>query len=222
MKKSISILIAEDKAIVRQGLVAILSFYGHIKVIGQAKNGAEALQLVKELSPDVVLLDLVMPVLDGLDTIPKIVDIAPKTGILVLTSFGTADNIYKTIKLGALGYLLKDEKPEILVEAIHEVSEGRPFIPPHITLQMIREGEGFSSQKNNSSILTKREIETLRWIAQGFSNEKIAKKMSVQEQTISKYVSIILDKLNLENRTQAALYALREGIGELGSDEHKA
>jgi DNA-binding NarL/FixJ family response regulator len=221
MSEPISILIAEDKAIVRQGLVAIFSFYENIKVVAQAINGIEALQLARELSPDVVLLDLVMPLQGGLDTIPKIIDSAPETGILVLTSFGEADNIYQAIRLGALGYLLKDEKPEVLVEAIHEVSEGRPFIPPHITLRMIREGEQFSSHKNNGSILTKREIETLKWIAQGMSNEQIAKKMTVQEKTISKYVSTILDKLNLKNRTQAALYALREGLEELDFDGHK-
>ena len=215
MSKPIRILIADDQAIVRQGLDAIFSFYENVKVVGQAENGIEAVHLVKELSPNVVLLDLLMPLQDGLGTIPKIIDIAPKTGILILTSFGNADNIYQAIRLGALGYLLKDEKSEVLVEAIHEVSEGRPFIPPHITLQMIREGVPFSLHKNTKSVLTQRELETLKLIAQGMSNEKIARKMSVQEKTISKYVSTILDKLNLKNRTQAALYALRMGLEEL-------
>ena len=215
MSKPIRILIADDQAIVRQGLDAIFSFYENVKVVGQAENGIEAVHLVKELSPNVVLLDLLMPLQDGLGTIPKIIDIAPKTGILILTSFGNADNIYQAIRLGALGYLLKDEKSEVLVEAIHEVSEGRPFIPPHITLRMIREGVPFSLHKNTKSVLTQRELETLKLIAQGMSNEKIARKMSVQEKTISKYVSTILDKLNLKNRTQAALYALRMGLEEL-------
>ena len=215
MSKPIRILIADDQAIVRQGLDAIFSFYENVKVVGQAENGIEAVHLVKELSPNVVLLDLLMPLQDGLGTIPKIIDIAPKTGILILTSFGNADNIYQAIRLGALGYLLKDEKSEVLVEAIHEVSEGRPFIPPHITLQMIREGVPFSLHENTKSVLTQRELETLKLVAQGMSNEKIARKMSVQEKTISKYVSTILDKLNLKNRTQAALYALRMGLEEL-------
>ena len=215
MSKPIRILIADDQAIVRQGLDAIFSFYENVKVVGQAENGIEAVHLVKELSPNVVLLDLLMPLQDGLGTIPKIIDIAPKTGILILTSFGNADNIYQAIRLGALGYLLKDEKSEVLVEAIHEVSEGRPFIPPHITLRMIREGVPFSLHENTKSVLTQRELETLKLIAQGMSNEKIARKMSVQEKTISKYVSTILDKLNLKNRTQAALYALRMGLEEL-------
>ena len=215
MSKPIRILIADDQAIVRQGLDAIFSFYENVKVVGQAENGIEAVHLVKELSPNVVLLDLLMPLQDGLGTIPKIIDIAPKTGILILTSFGNADNIYQAIRLGALGYLLKDEKSEVLVEAIHEVSEGRPFIPPHITLQMIREGVPFSLHENTKSVLTQRELETLKLVAQGMSNEKIARKMSVQEETTSKYVSTILDKLNLKNRTQAALYALRMGLEEL-------
>ncbi len=216
MSNPIHVLIVEDQAVIRQGLIAIFSFLEDIKVVGQAQNGVDALRLVKEFSPDVVLLDLQMPLQGGLDTIPQIIKTAPETGILVLTSFGNAENIYKAIKLGALGYLLKDEKSEVLIEAIREVSQGRVFIPPHITLRMIREGNQLSSPQNAESLLTQRELETIKLITKGMSNEMIAKKMSVQEKTISKYVSTILDKLNLENRTQAALYALREGLEDLG------
>ena len=216
MSNPIRILIAEDQAVIRQGLIAIFSFLEDIRVVGQAQNGIDTVSLVREFSPDVVLLDLIMPLQGGLDTIPKIIKIAPKTGILVLTSFGSADNIYKAIKRGALGYLLKDEKSEVLAEAIREVSQGRAFIPPHITLRMIREGIQLSSTKNADALLTQRELETLKLIVKGMSNEMIAKKMGVQEQTISAYVSIILSKLNLKNRTQAALYALKEGLEDLG------
>ncbi len=215
MSKAIRILIAEDQAVIRQGLIAIFSFFEDVEVIGQAQNGIDALRLVRELSPDVVVLDLQMPLQGGLDAIPKIIELAPKTGILVLTSFGCAENIYKAIRLGALGFLLKDVKSEVLVRAIHEVSQGKAFIPPHITLRMIREGAQLSTTEGADSLLTQRELETLKLIAKGMSNEMIAKNMVVQERTVSKYVSTILSKLNLENRTQAALYAIKEGLEEL-------
>ncbi|MBT3316106.1 MAG: response regulator transcription factor [Anaerolineae bacterium] len=215
MSTPIRIVIAEDQAVVRQGLIAILSFYDDIEVVGQAKNGIEAVELAKELSPNVILLDLVMPVQDGLSTIPKITTLAPETHILILTGFGDADKIYKALKLGALGYLLKDEKHEILIKAIHEVAEGKAYIPPYITLRMVREKNQTTPLHYENHLLTQRELETLKYIAQGMSNEEIAKNMVLQERTVAKYVSTILEKLNLQNRTQAALYALRKGLADL-------
>jgi NarL family two-component system response regulator LiaR len=218
MSRPIRVIVVENQTVVRQGLMAILSFHDDVDVVGEAENGLEGIKAVEELNPDVVLLDLMMPVLDGLSTIPKILEIAPGTRILVVTGYGEAENIFKAIKLGALGYLLKDSSHEQLVSAIKSVYQGEAFIPPSMALRMIREMNEFSPEINEKHSLTKREMETLKLIAQGLSNQDIAKKLVVHERTIAKYVSNILQKLHLENRTQAALYALREGITELDDE----
>jgi len=218
MENPIRVIVAEDQAVVRQGLVAILSFHDDIAVIGEAENGLQAVDLVKRLEPDVLLLDLVMPVQDGLETIPKIIETSPKTRILIVTSFGEAERIFNAIKLGALGYLLKDSSHEQLVNAIKDVYQGKAFIPSSMALRMIREMDGFAAASDKKHPLTKRELETLRLIAQGLSNQDIAENLVVHERTIAKYVSNILGKLHLENRTQAALYALREGLTDLDED----
>ena len=219
MSEPIRVLVVEDQAVVRQGLIAILSFYDEIEVIGEAGDGKEAVKLVEELKPDVVLLDLVMPEQDGLDTIPLIIKISPKTRILIVTGFGEADNIFQAIKLGALGYLLKDSSHEKLVYAIHEVHQGEAFIPSSMALRMIREMDDFSSSPSTKEYpLTKRELETLQFLAHGLSNYEIARKLDVHERTIAKYVSNILNKLHLTNRTQAALYALRTGLTDLDQE----
>ena len=218
MSRPIRVIVVENQTVVRQGLMAILSFHDDVDVVGEAQNGLEGIKAVEELKPDVVLLDLMMPVLDGLSTIPKILEIAPDTGILVVTGYGEAENIFKAIKSGALGYLLKDSSHEQLVSAIKSVYQGEAFIPPSMALRMIREMNEFSPEINDKHSLTKREMETIKLIAQGLSNHDIAKKLVVNERTIAKYVSNILQKLHLENRTQAALYALREGITELDDE----
>ena len=218
MSRPIKVIVVENQTVVRQGLMAILSFHDDVDVVGEAQNGLEGIKAVEELKPDVVLLDLMMPVLDGLSTIPKILEIAPDTGILVVTGYGEAENIFKAIKSGALGYLLKDSSHEQLVSAIKSVYQGEAFIPPSMALRMIREMNEFSPEINDKHSLTKREMETIKLIAQGLSNHDIAKKLVVNERTIAKYVSNILQKLHLENRTQAALYALREGITELDDE----
>ncbi|MBT3188461.1 MAG: response regulator transcription factor [Anaerolineae bacterium] len=218
MKTSINVIVVEDQAVVRQGLIAILSYRDDIEVVGEAENGVEAVKLVKKLKPDVILLDLIMPVQDGLETIPKILEIAPASRILVVTGFGEADKVFNAIKSGALGYLLKDSSHEKLVSAIHDVYRGKAFIPPSMALRMIREMDGLSASSDKQSPLTKRELETLRYIAQGLTNLEISKKLVVHERTIAKYVSNILSKLHLANRTQAALYALRTGLSELDEE----
>ncbi len=218
MSRPIRVIVVENQTVVRQGLMAILSFHDDVDVVGEAQNGLEGIRAVKEHKPDVVLLDLMMPVLDCLTTIPKILEVAPGTRILVVTGYGEAENIFKAIKLGALGYLLKDSSHEQLVSAIKSVYQGEAFIPPSMALRMIREMNEFSPEINEKHSLTKREMETLKLIAQGLSNQDIAKELVVHERTIAKYVSNILQKLHLDNRTQAALYALREGITELDDE----
>jgi len=210
MNNQIKVLVVENQAVVREGLTAILSFYDDIDVVGDAENGVEAVKIVKELKPDVILLDMVMPIQDGLETIPIILKIAPKTGILVVTAFSEPEKIVNAINLGALGYLLKDASSDELVKAIRKVYQGEAFIPSSMALMAIRG----SSSANKPSSLTKKEMETLKFISKGLANQEIAQELTVTEGTVAKNVSKILSKLQLDNRTQIALYALRNGLVE--------
>ncbi len=216
----IRLLVVEDQAVVREGLIAILSYQEDVEVVGQAENGIDAVQQVAELSPDVVLLDLVMPEQDGLETIPQILAIAPETRILVVTGYGDGDKIYQALKTGALGYILKDTPHEQLMEAIHDVFHGKAVIPPAIALKMVHESQQLApAPPKKDESLTPREVETLRCIAQGMTNQEIADELVINDRTVAKYVSNILSKLHLANRTQAALYALRKGLSDLDEDE---
>lgn len=214
----IRLLVVDDQTVVREGLVAILANYPDIEVVGQASDGNQALEIIKQVKPNVVLLDMVMPGLDGLATIPRIKEIAPNTRILVVTGFAESDRVYQAIKAGALGYILKDATREQLLLAIRDVAQGRASLQPSIAVKLIQEINHPSELNYTADPLTRRELETIRLIARGLSNQEIATELFVNERTIAKYVSSILDKLHLANRTQAALYALREGITEL-SDE---
>jgi NarL family two-component system response regulator LiaR len=211
----IRLLVVDDQTVVREGLAAILATYPDIEVIGQAAEGNQALEIIKQAKPNVVLLDLQMPGLDGLATIPKIKEIAPSARILVVTSFADSDRVYQAIKAGALGYILKDATRDQLVYAIRDVAQGRASLQPSIAVKLIQEINHPSELLYTADPLTRRELETIRLIARGLSNQEIAAELFVNERTIAKYVSSILDKLHLANRTQAALYALREGISEL-------
>jgi two-component system, NarL family, response regulator LiaR len=211
----IRLLVVDDQTVVREGLVAILANYPEVEVVGQASDGNQALEIVKQAKPNVVLLDLVMPGMDGLTTIPKIREIAPSARILVVTSFAESDRVYQAIKAGALGYILKDATREQLIQAIRDVAQGRASLQPSIAVKLIQEINHPSELLYTADPLTRRELETIRLIARGLSNQEIAAELVVNERTIAKYVSSILDKLHLANRTQAALYALREGISDL-------
>jgi NarL family two-component system response regulator LiaR len=214
----IRILVVDDQTVVREGLAAILANYSDIEVVGQAADGIQALEVIKQTKPNVVLLDLVMPGLDGLATIPKIREIAPGARILVVTSFAESDRVYQAIKAGALGYILKDATREQLLQAIRDVAQGRASLQPSIAVKLIQEINHPSELLYTADPLTRRELETIRLIARGLSNQEIAAELVVNERTIAKYVSSILDKLHLANRTQAALSALREGITGLNEE----
>jgi two-component system, NarL family, response regulator LiaR len=214
----IRILIVDDQTVVREGLAAILANYADIEVVGQAGDGIQALEVIKQTKPNVVLLDMVMPGLDGLATIPKIREIAPGARILVVTGFAESDRVYQAIKAGALGYILKDATRDQLLVAIRDVAQGRASLAPTIAVKLIQEINHPSESKYTADPLTRRELETIRLIARGLSNQEIAAELVVNERTIAKYVSSILDKLHLANRTQAALYALREGISGLNDE----
>lgn len=210
----IRVLVVDDHNMVREGLVTILSYQSDIEVVGQARDGLQALEMLNQVRPNVVLLDMVMPNCDGLSAIPKIKQISPNTQILVLSGFAENQLIFKAIQAGALGYLLKDVMREQLFQAIRDVSRGLACLQPSIALRVIREinREPLAEMGHTAPSITQREMDTLRLIGCGYSNQEIALELFVNERTIAKYVSNILAKLHLENRTQAALYAMREGL----------
>jgi two-component system, NarL family, response regulator LiaR len=212
--KPIRILVVDDESVVRDGVVAILSFQTDMKVVGEAEDGLKALELAKQTKPDVVLLDMHMPKLNGLEAIPKLKEISPKSRILVLTSFAESDRVYQTIKAGALGFLLKDATRVQLLQAIRDVANGQASIQPAIAMKVINEIDHPAELMYTADPLTPRELETLKLIARGLSNQEIAVSLVVHERTVAKYVSSVLEKLHLANRTQAALYAVREGLAE--------
>ena len=215
MKNKIRVLIADDHAVVREGLTAILEAQDDIEVVAVASDGQEAVLLAARTHPDLILLDMVMPRLDGLAAIQKISLDSPESRILVLTSFADDERVFPAIKAGALGYFLKDTLPEDLLQAIREVAEGNISLHPTIASRVIQEINQPSDKPATASPLTERELETLCLIARGMTNQEIADALSIQENTVAKYVSSILSKLHLANRTQAALYALREGFASL-------
>jgi len=212
--KKIRVLIVEDQAVVREGLAAILSYQADIEVVGEAKDGIEAVEMLLSAKPDVILLDLVMPRQDGLTTIPILKEKKPDVHILVLTSFADNERVYQAIKFGAQGYMLKDATHTQLLQGIRDVAQGLSTLYPSIAMRVIRELNNPTELMFTTEPLTPRELETLRLISSGLSNQEIGQKLFVQESTVAKYVSNILDKLHLANRTQAALYAVRKGITE--------
>ena len=212
--KKIRIIVVDDENVVREGFVAILRLQQDIEVVGEAMDGLQAVQLASKAKPDVVLLDLVMPKQDGLTTIPKLKEILPDGKILVLSSFAESDQVYQAVKSGALGFLLKDATRVQLLQAIRDVANGHASIQPSIAVKVIQDIDHPSQLLYTADPLTPRELETLRLIARGMSNQEIAVVLHVHERTVAKYVSSILEKLQVANRTQAALYAIHEGLTE--------
>ncbi len=217
----IRILVVDDESVVRDGVITILSLQPDMEVVGDARNGIEAVKAAHKTKPNVILLDMVMPEQDGLATIPKLKEMLPESKILVLTSFAESDRVYQAVKSGALGYLLKDATRIQLLQAIRDVAKGQASIPPSIALKVIHEMDHPSQLLYTANPLTPRENETLRLIARGLSNQEIAATLVVHERTVAKYVSSILEKLQLANRTQAALYAIREGLTEPRNKDKK-
>jgi DNA-binding NarL/FixJ family response regulator len=212
---SIRVFIAEDHAIVRKGVRTLLSLEKDIDVIGEAANGREAVEQVSDLNPDVILMDLVMPDLDGIQAIQKIKMDHPDAKVLVLTSFATDDKIFPAIKAGALGYLLKDSDPAELATAIRQVNAGEYSLSPIIARKVLQELNLSPKRPLRDQPLTDREVEVLRMVAQGKSNRQIADELVLSLGTVRAHLSNILGKLHLASRTQATLYALREGLASL-------
>lgn len=214
--KKIRVLVVEDQTVVREGLLAILSYQPEVDVVGEAVDGVEAVEMARKTRPDVIMLDMVMPRQDGLTSIPLLKQAAPDSHILVLSSFAESDRVYQAVKAGALGYMLKDATRAQLMQAIRDVARGQAQLQPSIAMKVINDLDQDDEAQESSQALTRRELEALRLIARGLSNQEIASSLVVHERTIAKYVSNILNKLHVTNRTQAALYAIREGLATAG------
>ena len=218
MVDSIRILIADDHSIVRQGLRALIDTEPNMETVGEASDGIEAVEQAMALRPDVILLDMMMPRKNGLQAIVEIKEENADARILVLTSFAEDDKVFPAIKAGALGYLLKDSSPRELLQAIRDVHQGASSLHPSIARMLIAEISQPSNLPPTEDPLTEREVEVLKLLAQGMSNDEIAESLVISDRTVGKHVSNLLDKLHLANRTQAALYALREGLASLDGD----
>jgi NarL family two-component system response regulator LiaR len=216
-ESSIRVLIVDDHAIVRKGIRALLSEADGFEVVGEAGNGQAAVLAAQETQPDVILMDLLMPGMDGIEATRQITNRQPQTHVLVLTSFAADNKVFPAIKAGAVGYLLKDSSPDELVRAIRQVHRGEPALHPTIARKLLQEIARPAELQPAPEALTEREMTVLRLIAQGLSNQEIAGRIAVSEPTVRTHVSRILGKLHLANRTQAALYAVREGLTEAGA-----
>jgi NarL family two-component system response regulator LiaR len=211
----IRVLVADDHAIVRKGICALLATEPNIEVVGEAEDGQDAIAQAQAIRPDVILMDLVMPGTDGLEATRRLSACQPQTRILVLTSFAGDDKVFPAIRAGAQGYLLKDTGPEELMAAIRQVHRGESSLHPSVARMVLRQLSRPSEQASTAEVLTGREIEVLALVARGCSNREISDQLTISEATVRTHVSNILSKLNLCSRTQAALYALRQGLASL-------
>jgi DNA-binding NarL/FixJ family response regulator len=213
----IRVLIADDHEVVRRGLRTFLDLQDEIEVVGEAEDGEAAVAAVEELTPDVALLDLVMPRLDGVAAIREIRERSPDTRVIVLTSFLDDDKLFPAVRAGAAGYLLKDVDPQELVAGIRTVHGGEALLHPAAASRVMAELAAAGERQDPSVLLTPREREVLGLIAQGMPNKLIARELEITEKTVKTHVSNLLAKLGVTDRTQAALYAVREGLVGPGS-----
>ncbi len=215
MTDIIHVLVTDDHPIVREGLCGLIRTEPGMELAGEAADGVEAVLQARALQPDVILLDLVMPRKDGIAAIKAIKAENSDARILILTSFAEDSKVFAAIEAGALGYLLKDSSPQQLLQAIRDVHKGESSLHPTIARKLIRKLGQPSELPPTVDPLTEREVDVLRLVAQGLSNQEIAARLVISERTAGTHISNILGKLHLANRTQAALYALREGLASL-------
>jgi DNA-binding NarL/FixJ family response regulator len=210
---TITVLIIDDHQLVREGVRNFLQRMRDITVVGEAGSGQEGLRLASELAPDVVLMDLVMPEMDGVETTRRLKQVSPRTQVIVLTSFDDDQHILPAIRAGALSYILKDVGTAALAEAVRKAARGEVTMTPLVAARVMQElRQGGQPATQVGADLSEREIEVLRLIAEGRSNTEIAERLVISEHTVKRHVSNILSKLHLADRTQAAVYAWREGM----------
>lgn len=213
MSESISVLLVDDHALVRQGVRAFLITQPDISVVGEAGSGAEAVQLSMQHIPDVILMDLIMPDMDGVEATRRVKQVSPRSQVVVLTSYHEDEHIFPALKAGALSYILKDVSAEELASAVRKAAVGEAVLHPRVAARVIKELQGRQAEAVNPfTELSERELEVLKLIADGMSNAEMAAKLVLSEKTIKGHVSNILSKLHLADRTQAAVYAWREGV----------
>jgi NarL family two-component system response regulator LiaR len=209
----ITVLLADDHEVVRQGVRAYLDALSDFCVVGEAESGEAAVNLAAEHVPDVVLMDLVMPGMDGVEATRRVKDVSPRSQIVVLTSYHQDEHIFPALKAGAISYILKDVKMTELAEAIRKAAHGEATLHPQVAARVIQELRGPThAELNPFTELTDREMEVLKLIANGLTNTRIAEQLVISENTVKGHVSNILSKLHLADRTGAAVYAWREGI----------
>ena len=213
----IRILLADDHALFRQGLKSLLETEADLRVIGEAQNGREAVRYAADTRPDIILMDIQMPELDGVRATQSILEINPQASVIILTMYRQDSYVFEAVKAGARGYLLKDVDGTELIDAIRHVSEGGTLLDPEMAKNVLEDfrvkKESLPDEKRGD--LTEREAAILRLLAQGSSNQEIALKLNISEKTVRNRLSEIFAKLQLNNRTQAALYAIREGLASL-------
>ena len=217
MSEQIAVLVADDHALVREGISEYLEMQPDIVVVGQAKSGEEAVQLAAEHAPDVVLMDLIMPGMNGVEATRRLVAQSPNTHVVVLTSYHEDEHVFPAVRAGALSYILKEVGRVELAEAVRKAAAGEAVLHPRVAARIMRELRGDRSSGRDdlpglSHELSDREIEVLRLIAAGLSNAEIAAQLFISEKTTKRHVSNILSKLHLADRTQAAVYAWQEGV----------
>ena len=215
MTAPIRVMIIDDHCLVRKGIRVLLAEEADIEVVGEAGDGVSAVTEAVRLQPDVLLMDLVMPVMDGIEAIRRVHAANPAARTLVLTSFASDDKLYPAIRAGALGYLLKDLEPEDLIAAIRHVHHGDVTLHPDIARKVLDEATHTVTDPTATVPLTEREVKVLQLAARGWSNQRIATELHLSETTIRTHMSNLLSKLHFASRTQAVLYALREGLASL-------
>jgi NarL family two-component system response regulator LiaR len=213
MTEPITVLLVDDHAIVRQGVRAYFDSLPDLQVVAEATSGEEAVQMASDQAPDVVLMDLVMPIMDGVEATRKVKQVSPRSHVIVLTSYHQDEHIFPAIRAGALSYLLKDIAPVHLAEAVRKAARGEALLHPQVAARVVQELQGATKDVVNPfTELSERELEVLKLIADGASNDEIAKRLVISEKTVKSHVSNILSKLHVADRTQAAVYAWREGV----------
>lgn len=213
LSEPITLLLVDDHRVVRLGLASYFKTLPDIQVVGEASNGQEAVELVTQLAPDVVLMDLYMPDMDGVEATRQVKQQSPRTQVIVLTSYHADEHIFPAIRAGALSYVLKDIDPDELADAVRRAHAGEAVLHPRVAARMVQEISGTRQEAVNPfHELTERELQVLRLIAGGKNNREIAEELTISDKTVKSHITNILSKLHLADRTQAAVYAWQEGI----------